>query len=276
MFERHASVASETSFANAGVIAPGYVTPWAAPGMPLKVLRHCSAGTRRCASAGATRWASCRGCGAGGAPAARRCTRPTAPRMYQLAHYSSQRLHALTAGAGPGVRAGARRAGAAAQRARPGPGPGRAAHAGRAAGRLRAARRGPVPPARTRAEHRRCRCSAGISLPQDEVGNCRQFAHLLKAAGAAPRRALPVPARGAVAGARAPPPVVRRPRPLGQRQRRWRPLRRRAAVHRPSGATRCCEPLGLSLPLAPVYGYSMTAPLRQANDHARHWARAAP
>jgi len=32
VFERRASVASETSFANAGVVAPGYVTPWAAPG----------------------------------------------------------------------------------------------------------------------------------------------------------------------------------------------------------------------------------------------------
>src|SRR5205814_9913759 len=40
VFERQASVAAETSFANAGVIAPGYVTPWAAPGMPTKVLRQ--------------------------------------------------------------------------------------------------------------------------------------------------------------------------------------------------------------------------------------------
>ena len=40
VFERRASVASETSFANAGVVAPGYVTPWAAPGMPAKVLRQ--------------------------------------------------------------------------------------------------------------------------------------------------------------------------------------------------------------------------------------------
>ena len=40
VFERRASVAEETSFANAGVVAPGYVTPWAAPGMPAKVLRH--------------------------------------------------------------------------------------------------------------------------------------------------------------------------------------------------------------------------------------------
>ena len=40
VFERRGSVAEETSFANAGVVAPGYVTPWAAPGMPAKVLRH--------------------------------------------------------------------------------------------------------------------------------------------------------------------------------------------------------------------------------------------
>ena len=40
VFERRASVAEETSFANAGVVAPGYVTPWAAPGMPGKVLGH--------------------------------------------------------------------------------------------------------------------------------------------------------------------------------------------------------------------------------------------
>ena len=38
VFERLGAVASGTSFANAGVLAPGYVTPWAAPGMPLKVL----------------------------------------------------------------------------------------------------------------------------------------------------------------------------------------------------------------------------------------------
>ena len=40
VFERRAAVAEETSFANAGVIAPGYVTPWAAPGMPAKVARY--------------------------------------------------------------------------------------------------------------------------------------------------------------------------------------------------------------------------------------------
>ena len=40
VLERHGSVAAEGSFANAGVVAPGYVTPWAAPGMPRKVIGH--------------------------------------------------------------------------------------------------------------------------------------------------------------------------------------------------------------------------------------------
>ena len=40
VFERRGAAAEESSFANAGVIAPGYVTPWAAPGMPAKVARY--------------------------------------------------------------------------------------------------------------------------------------------------------------------------------------------------------------------------------------------
>ena len=47
VFERRGAAAEEASVANAGVIAPGYVAPWAAPGMPAKVLaqllrRHAS------------------------------------------------------------------------------------------------------------------------------------------------------------------------------------------------------------------------------------------
>jgi D-amino-acid dehydrogenase len=40
VLERRGAAAEETSFANAGIVAPGYVTPWAAPGMPGKVIRH--------------------------------------------------------------------------------------------------------------------------------------------------------------------------------------------------------------------------------------------
>ena len=38
VIERHQNVAQEASFANAGVVSPGYVTPWAAPGMARKLL----------------------------------------------------------------------------------------------------------------------------------------------------------------------------------------------------------------------------------------------
>lgn len=40
VFERRGAVAEESSFSNAGVLSPGYVTPWAAPGMPWKVLKQ--------------------------------------------------------------------------------------------------------------------------------------------------------------------------------------------------------------------------------------------
>jgi D-amino-acid dehydrogenase len=40
VMDRRGAAAEEASFANAGLVAPGYVTPWAAPGMPAKVLGH--------------------------------------------------------------------------------------------------------------------------------------------------------------------------------------------------------------------------------------------
>ncbi|UNU74246.1 D-amino acid dehydrogenase [Moraxella nasovis] len=39
VIERQANVAEETSFANAGQISPGYSTPWAAPGIPAKATK---------------------------------------------------------------------------------------------------------------------------------------------------------------------------------------------------------------------------------------------
>ena len=37
--ERQDGAALETSFANAGQVSPGYSTPWAAPGIPVKALK---------------------------------------------------------------------------------------------------------------------------------------------------------------------------------------------------------------------------------------------
>ncbi|MEZ5661683.1 MAG: D-amino acid dehydrogenase [Burkholderiaceae bacterium] len=39
VLERHAGPALDTSFANAGQVSPGYSAPWAAPGVPLKALK---------------------------------------------------------------------------------------------------------------------------------------------------------------------------------------------------------------------------------------------
>lgn len=39
VLERQSGVGLETSFANAGQVSPGYSTPWAAPGIPLKALK---------------------------------------------------------------------------------------------------------------------------------------------------------------------------------------------------------------------------------------------
>ena len=37
--DRQPGVALETSYANAGQVSPGYSTPWAAPGIPLKAMK---------------------------------------------------------------------------------------------------------------------------------------------------------------------------------------------------------------------------------------------
>jgi D-amino-acid dehydrogenase len=96
VFDRRGSVAEETSFANAGVVAPGYVTPWAAPGMPGKVLasllrQHGPVSLARPWAPGQLRWMW---------RWWRACRTPVwqanRARMYRLANYSQQRLQQLT------------------------------------------------------------------------------------------------------------------------------------------------------------------------------------
>ena len=95
VFERRGTVASGCSFANAGLVAPAYVAPWAAPGMPSKVARHLFAAHAPVRIAGpldaaalgwAWRWwRSCR-------PQVYRANRA---RMHRLAHFSRERLQEL-------------------------------------------------------------------------------------------------------------------------------------------------------------------------------------
>lgn len=95
LVERNSTVAQESSFGNAGVIAPGYVTPWAAPGMPRKLLGCLFSSAsplifRPGLSAGTWRWA---------ARWLRECKleryRANRERMQRLAFYSQRCLHAL-------------------------------------------------------------------------------------------------------------------------------------------------------------------------------------
>ncbi|HEY8566651.1 MAG TPA: D-amino acid dehydrogenase [Beijerinckiaceae bacterium] len=94
LVERREGVALETSAGNAGVVAPGYVTPWAAPGMPSKVLRTLLAPTgpvvfRPNLDPALWRWIA-RWLG----ECAAERFRINKPRMQRLAFYSRERLRA--------------------------------------------------------------------------------------------------------------------------------------------------------------------------------------
>lgn len=266
VYERHAGVASETSFANAGVVAPGYVTPWAAPGMPLKVLR-CMFGRHapvRVAGANALAqlpwmwrwWRACR-------PAVYQSHRG---QLYQLAHYSSQRLHALTQSLqleyeqARGLLVLLRGA--------------RDVQQAQAALRMLAE----LQVGHELLDAAQCRrlepglnadtpLQAGISLPRDEVGNCRQFAQALKAQAQqrGARFLFQHDVRALQAGT-APRIVVQDlsaagPGHGGRGGRRLEAEHDAVLVCAGHQARPLLKPLGLRLSIAPVYGYSVTAPL---------------
>jgi D-amino-acid dehydrogenase len=257
VYERQSSVAGETSFANAGVVAPGYVTPWAAPGMPLKVLRHLFGRHAPVRFGGVGMlaqlpwiwrwWRACR-------PAVYQANRG---RLYRLARYSSQRMHTLTQsleleyeqarGLLVLLRGGRDLAQAQAslrmlEELQVG-------HELLGAAQCRQLEPGLNP---------QMPLQAGISLPQDGVGNCRQFAHLLKA------RALQHGARFlfkhdvlslAAAGT---PRLLARDLAAGSDTESAFDAVLLCTGHQ---SRRLLQPLGLHLPIAPVYGYSVTAPL---------------
>jgi D-amino-acid dehydrogenase len=262
VYERNAGVAAETSFANAGVLAPGYVTPWAAPGMPMKVLRHFWGTHAPVRFGGANAlaqlpwmwrwWRACR-------PAVYQANRS---RMHRLAQYSSQRLQALT----QALALDYEQARGVLVLLRTGRELAQAQATLRMLDELQVAHElldahqcHALEPALNSAMPLR----AGISLPRDGVGNCRQFAQLLKAqaqrqganflfqhevlslgsGGALRARNLAADAQGEPTSAQFDAVLV-------------------CAGHQ---AQRLLGPLGLSLPIAPVYGYSVTAPLSQSD-----------
>ncbi|CAG0946094.1 partial D-amino-acid dehydrogenase, partial [Gammaproteobacteria bacterium] len=137
---------------------------------------------------------------------------------------------------------------------------------------------------------------AGIYLPDDEVGNCRQFAHLLRSEaqalgvrfcfhtevqrlvpGARPQLMLQPTAQGdsdlSTTGVEASrtgfAPTA--PLPLGPSTESADAVVVCAAL----GSGALLAPHGLRLPLAPVFGYSVTAPMRLDEHHPDRGPRSA-
>ena len=108
---------------------------------------------------------------------------------------------------------------------------------------------------------------AAIHLPQDGVGNCRQFAHLIKAQaqrlGAVFRFDTVV--RGLKPGAR----------PSLETADGQRHDFDALAVCAGAQASALLSPISLKLPLAPVHGYSITAGVRHVDGHPPMGPRAA-
>ncbi|MBP8939661.1 MAG: FAD-dependent oxidoreductase, partial [Agrobacterium sp.] len=95
VIDRQPAAALETSFANAGEVSPGYSSPWAAPGIPMKAMKwlfmkHAPLIIRPTADPAAWRWMS---------QMLRNCTSAryaiNKSRMVRIAEYSRDCLMAL-------------------------------------------------------------------------------------------------------------------------------------------------------------------------------------
>ena len=260
VFERHGSVGEETSFANAGVVAPSYVTPWAAPGMPWKVLQHLlgrHAPVRLGWPSGADlRWM------ASWLKACRSANYMTnRERMQRLAFYSSEQLHNTVArerlefdrSEGYMVLMRSAKDLDLAQKNLD-----FLRDAGVTHKLLDPQQALAIEPAL----NPETPLHAAIHLPQDEVGNCRQFALLIK------QQAEDMGVRFAFNTTLLP---LSRHRPLSLQVKGSRTELPFDAVVVSAGIASLplVQPLGLHLPMIAVHGYSVTAAIRNHLDAPR-------
>jgi D-amino-acid dehydrogenase len=287
VFERCAGVASETSFANAGVIAPGYVTPWAAPGMASKVIKHLLSqhspvriNAKLSPSALVWLWKWWR--------ASNRATfEQNRSRMQALAVFSKERLHTLTHelrmdfehSTGYLVLLRSSQDVAMAKPSLKVLGELGVKFKGLTADECRAVEPG---------LSTETKLKGGIHLPDDEVANCRQFAHLLRGKAQDAGVMFRFHTEVLRINPEATPEVVYRhltadttsqlgrssetsekdnpttePLSLGPITQAFDAVLVCAAM----GASALLAPHGLRLPLLPVYGYSVTAPMRHVEAH---------
>lgn len=256
VLDRQPGAAQETSYANAGQVSPGYSTPWAAPGIPLKAIKwlfkkHAPLAIRLDGSLYQLKWmaamlANC---------SAERYA-VNKERMLRLAEYSRDCLRELRADTGIHYEERARGT----------------LQLFRTEAQMEAARRDiavleevGVPyelldrnrlvtaePALARSLHK---LAGGLRLPNDETGDCRLFttrlAEMAAALGVEFRYNQSVTglntAGGQVTGVRVGNEVLTADRYV-------------AAFG--SYTRGFLEPLGLDLPVYPVKGYSLTIPMK--------------
>ena len=255
VFERHGAAAEEASFANAGVVAPGYVTPWAAPGMRWNALRslastHGAIKLRWPLSGGDIRFISLW---------QKACKLEThianRTRMQRLAAYSKQRLREISEARelnyersdGYLVLLRSKR-----ETKRLQPGLDILQAAGNPFMTVDADEARQIEPALSTDT----RLAGAVYLPDDEVANCRQFALLLR------REAEALGTRFYFNCDIA---------PLSRAAPRALSLASGSEAH-PFDAVMVCagvasahllRPLGLRLPVTPVYGHSISANVRE-------------
>jgi len=259
VLDRRPEPACETSYANAGQVSPGYSTPWAAPGIPLKALKwlfqkDAPLAIRPDGTLYQWRWmaAMLANCSAGRYAVNKE-------RMLRLAEYSRDCLRELRADTG--IQYEARTRGTLQLF--------RSAHQYSAAQRdiqvleacgvpyelLDSARLQTAEPALARTAHK---LAGGLRLPNDETGDCRLFTRRLALLAAG----LGVEFRYGqdVEGLQASGAEIRGVRVGGDILAADRYVAAFGSYTRGFLA-----PLGLRLPVYPVKGYSLTIPLARAD-----------
>jgi D-amino-acid dehydrogenase len=259
VLERQPGAALETSFANAGQVSPGYSTPWAAPGIPLKAVkwlfqRHAPLALRADGSLFQLRWI---------AAMLRNCTADryavNKERMMRVAEYSRHCLGQLRADTGMDYE---HRTGGTLQLFRT------QAQLDAVVRDIEVLRECGVPfelldraglaAAEPALAYARARLVGGLRLPNDETGDCHLFTTRL----AERARALGVQFRYGVgvrrlAFDRASISGVELDGPAHAMLRADRYVLAFGSYSRT-----LLQPLDLDIPVYPVKGYSLTIPLR--------------
>ncbi len=266
VIDRQPGAALETSFANAGQVSPGYSTPWAAPGIPLKALkwlfqRHAPLAIRADGSLYQLRWM---------AQMLANCTSSrytvNKERMMRVSEYARDCLRALRATTGIGYEERSR---GTLQLFRT------QAQLDAAARDIAVLEECGVPyelltgDALARAEPALARrpgtLAGGLRLPNDETGDCQLFttrlAELARAAGVDFRFGVQVHellrSGGHISGVRI---AGKAPGAADEVLTADRYVLAFGSYSRPMAAS-----LGLDLPVYPVKGYSLPVPLVDAD-----------